>query len=138
MPPVLDSIILQFSKNPHESQLSTVYMTTHTLARDLRKDTVVSGVEVTSFFWNDTRMALKLVFADTDVPDLRCEPIAALRERSVRINLQNTIDQLIFRPIKNEFKKLEAATFQEGQVMHTTTVDSIGSFYIVRDSNQNG
>ncbi len=134
MPSVLDSIILRFSKNCQEPQLSTVCMTTYTLARDLRKDTVVAGVEVTSFFWNDTIMALKLVFADIEVPALICEPIASLDQRLVRVNLQNTIDQLIFRPITNEIKKLEAATFQDGRALHTDTVDSLGSLYIVRDN----
>ncbi len=184
MPPVLDSIILRFSKNCQEPELcirplaeprilvsgqekineepectkaymripslfltnseskrqwlckrSTVCMTTHTLARDLRKDAIVSGVEVTSFFWNDTNMALKLVFADMEVPDLMCEPMASLDQRSVRVNLQKTIDQLILRPIKNEFQKLEAEISQDGRVLYKHTLDSTNPLCIVRDNS---
>lgn len=137
LPPILDSIVLQFLKSPHTPQGYTVCMTTHTCAKDLRKDDCVAGVEVSSMSWHEASAPLKLIFEEAPIPSLSLGSFNDLNNRTVSIYSTVSIfidpacKQLCFRPLRHDSEKLEVRALVDGRVLNTRTIERGGVVYIL-------
>lgn len=135
MPPVLDAMTLRFSKNYQNPHTYTVCVTTHSLAKDLKKDMFVPGAEVMSFSWNASKMGLKLIFEESPLPSLTWEGRAPLEQRSVKLKLGNAADQLTFRPVKNEAKSLAVEVFEGSLPSNKSTLKNVSMLYIALEED---
>lgn len=127
MPPTLNHISLRFLKNLQDPQILTVCMITHTKAKDLKKEATVTGMEVTSFHWDNTKNALQIVFGTEALPCLHQHPCTSLEDRSVQLILESQVDQLIFRPLSGKTRGLELESFSGGTALEKYTYEGLES-----------